>query len=250
VSKIKLTQEDFINKCISLYGNQYNYDLVEYCGVDKKVKIVCKNHSEFLTRPADFLKNHGCPKCRYVKSAKSKTRTTEQFIIESKEIHGNKYDYSKVDYIHGRKLITIICQVHGEFEQIANVHIQAKAGCPKCNSSKGEAEIRKWLLENKFNFKEQKTFIECINPITNRLLKFDFYIKEENTLIEYDGEQHFRANFPRNDKQKAIENLEDLQKRDQIKTQYCKDAEIKLIRIPYFKFPNIDKILFRELIWD
>ena len=59
-------------------------------------------------------------------------KTTAQFISEAIAVHGDKYDYSKVQYINGHTNIRIICPIHGEFTQIANTHLQAKYGCSKC----------------------------------------------------------------------------------------------------------------------
>ena len=60
-------------------------------------------------------------------------KTTEQFIKEAKEIHGDKYDYSLVDYKNDRSKIKIICPVHGVFEQIPNSHLRG-GGCLKCKT--------------------------------------------------------------------------------------------------------------------
>ena len=59
--------------------------------------------------------------------------TTQEFIEKAKKIHGDKYDYSKVEYIKSRLKVCIICPEHGEFWQLANAHLQGQ-GCPECNS--------------------------------------------------------------------------------------------------------------------
>lgn len=68
-----------------------------------------------------------------------KRLTTEEFIEKAKKIHGDKYDYSKVEYINGATKVCIICPVHGEFWQLPRDHIYAPSGCPYCNfSQKGK----------------------------------------------------------------------------------------------------------------
>lgn len=100
----------------------------------------------------------------------------------------------------------------------------------------GEESIKKELIKHNLNFKCQKTFEDCIYKSR---LKFDFYIEDMNILIEYDGEQHF----------KPIERfggeiaLEKLKIRDKIKEKYCLKNNIKLIRIPYFKYNEIPQII-------
>lgn len=61
----------------------------------------------------------------------SKKKTTEQFITEARAIHGGKYDYSKVEYVHSQTKVCIICPVHGEFLQTPKKHLKGQ-GCPKC----------------------------------------------------------------------------------------------------------------------
>lgn len=67
----------------------------------------------------------------------SKRLTTESFISRSKQVHGNKYDYSKTQYIGFDKELTIICPIHGEFIQRAGVHLNG-SGCPQCASQKSK----------------------------------------------------------------------------------------------------------------
>ena len=87
---------------------------------------------------------------------------------------------------------------------------------------------------------EQYKFDDCIYK--DKLI-FDFYIPSLNTCIEYDGEGHYKPFRFNKDKETMQKKLEETQIRDAIKTQYCKDNNIKLIRIPYFEFDNIDEIL-------
>ena len=63
-----------------------------------------------------------------------KKLTTEEFIEKAIKVHGNKYDYSKVDYINSTTKVCIICPIHGEFWQKASDHINNNASCPKCAS--------------------------------------------------------------------------------------------------------------------
>ena len=57
--------------------------------------------------------------------------TTEEFIQKAKAVHGDKYDYSKVEYVNYRTRLLIICPKHGEFWQRPDIHLQGK-GCTKC----------------------------------------------------------------------------------------------------------------------
>ncbi|MCK9415296.1 DUF723 domain-containing protein [Candidatus Dojkabacteria bacterium] len=88
-------------------------------------------------------------------------KTTEDFIKKAIEIHGNKYDYSLVEYTGALNKVKIICPKHGIFEQLPNNHISKKYGCPYCNESHGEKEIMLYLEQKKIKYERQKTFNGC-----------------------------------------------------------------------------------------
>jgi len=183
----RYTTEEFIEKCKNIYGDKYDYSLTKYIGTYDKVRIICPEHGEFEIRPNDHLNDRGCRKCgNYTKG--SNRLNTKIFIEKSKKIHGDKYDYSMVDYKNnGYIKVSIICKKHGSFKQKPHNHLNGN-GCPKCNESKGEKEIRLFLNNKNINFINQKSFDDCRDVLP---LPFDFYLPEYNTCIEYDGIQHF-----------------------------------------------------------
>ena len=123
---IKITKEEFIEKAKSIHGDKYNYSKMENNGRKKKVCIICPEHGEFWQRADSHLSGIGCPKC-----SKKYKYITEEFIEKAKEIHGDKYDYTKTQYKGGRQKISIICPEHGEFWKLPYEHLNGK-GCPKC----------------------------------------------------------------------------------------------------------------------
>ena len=132
------TTEKIIEKFKSIHGDKYDYSNVDFVKTTTKVCIICPEHGEFWQEPHAHLKGQGCPKCGVNKRSKSKTTTNENFIKKAKEIHGDKYDYSKTNYINNKTKIVIICPIHGEIEITPNAHISEKRGCPKCgNTLKG-----------------------------------------------------------------------------------------------------------------
>ena len=170
--------EQFLQKIKSIYGDKYDYSKVKYNGVNEDVTIICPIHGEFLITPKILYYGKGCPQCSGNVRKKRKTKTTEQFINEAKQVHGNKYDYSKTQYIQSDKKITIICPIHGEFYQRASSHLSG-CGCPKCGTVKG-ISIKKKSIEqfideanivhnNKYNYtkvdyKNAYTKIKIICP--------------------------------------------------------------------------------------
>lgn len=111
-----------------------------------------------------------------------------------------------------------------------------------CAKSKGEEKIIASLLEAQIPFITQKRFDTCVFPETNRHLVFDFYLPEQNILIEYDGGQHFHK--VKNDRY----GYEGIVARDNYKNQWCKDNNITLIRIPYTEYKNINANYMRRII--
>ncbi len=104
--------------------------------------------------------------------------------------------------------------------------------------SKGEELIAKMLDEMNVLYVREKRFNDCIGK---KKLPFDFYLPKYNILIEYDGIQHFKASF--NEKE-----FDNIKINDKIKNDYCKNNNIKLIRIPYWDFDNIENILKSVLL--
>lgn len=121
----KLTQEEFIKKAIAVHGNRYDYSKVVYEGRKKHIVVTCPVHGDFMVTPESHLSGSQCPYCQ------GKVVTTESFIKKAIEVHGNKYDYSKVQYVNAHTKVCIICPKHGEFWQIPYSHLKG-FGCEEC----------------------------------------------------------------------------------------------------------------------
>lgn len=125
------TTEDFIAKARKVHGNKYDYSKVVYKNATEKVCIICPEHGEFWQNPTSHLKGFGCRKCSAQALSKKVRKDTTDFIAEAKTVHGDKYDYSKVEYVNSNTKVCIICPEHGEFWQSPSNHLKGK-GCPKC----------------------------------------------------------------------------------------------------------------------
>jgi Zn ribbon nucleic-acid-binding protein len=128
-----LTREEVINRFNKTHGNVYNYSKFNYVGWGTKGIIICKTHGEFEQRPSDHLKSSGCTKCANIKKSKDNTLTKEVVIKNLLKLNGDKYNYSKVEYINNSTKMIIGCNIHGDFKQNYNKHI-AGQGCPKCKN--------------------------------------------------------------------------------------------------------------------
>jgi hypothetical protein len=232
----------FVNDSNKIHHYKYDYSKVEYKNWHTKVKILCPNHGEFLQSPNNHQSGHGCPKCVAEATSLQKSHTTDIFIAKAITVHGTRYDYSKTTYTKDADKVIIICPEHGEFFQVAGYHLSGH-GCPACKSSNGEKLVRHFLKENRIPFEEQKRFASCRNQLP---LPFDFYIPHLNMCIEYDGEGHY-YHIPRHTNSRCSQEFDQTKANDQIKTEFCKVNDIKLIRIPYWEKKNIRSILKCQL---
>ena len=234
----KLNIEKFIYQSQKIHGNRYDYSKVNYINNKTPVEIICPIHGSFFKRPdMHIFQKQGCPLCFQERKKKPKY-SKEQFIQKAKEVHGNKYDYSKVNYTNMNTKVEIICKKHGNFWQIPSKHLNGQ-GCPLCKTSIMEEFIANFLKEKEINFERQKTFDNCRNIL---MLPFDFYLPNFNLLIEYDGEQHFNKNsWNGSTYERTIKN-------DRIKNNWCKENNISLLRLNYkMKKEKICKVLQKTL---
>jgi len=219
-----LTQQQFLDRVKDIPNLSFEKTL--YVSKREKVIVTCKIHGDYETTAEVLLKGGGCKKCASDKLSGDRIWSTDGFIQKATLIHGDKYDYSNVNYTGTFNKVDILCKKHNLiFSQTPASHIQ-NSGCPLCKSSQAENTINLYLSNKNIKFETQKTFSD-LKFI--RLLKFDFYLIDHNILIEYDGEQHFRPV----DYFGGEEAFNNLQLKDKIKNEYCKVNNIPLLRIKY-----------------
>lgn len=224
-NKTKTTESEFIEKSKLIHGDFYDYSNINYQSALKPVTIKCPIHGEFTQKANNHLNGSGCKECSLDKISKQFSDNTETFIEKAIKVHGNKYDYTKINYVDSKTKIIIKCPIHGEFKQLSTNHIQGTR-CPLCTISKGEEHILNWLLVNDIEFIPQHRFPECRDK---RPLPFDFYLPKFNTCIEYNGRQHFEVI----QQWGGDLGLVDRQKKDKIKVDYCRNQNINLISIKH-----------------
>lgn len=221
--------------------------LTHYTGAYDKVKIDfgC-GHKINEVRPNCIInKDRGCPWCSNNSAQQAEEKLRQEIEKIGYKISG--------EYKNSTSKIEFECDKGHRYISTYSVFRQG-CRCPKCKRSKGEEDIASVLEKFDIKFTEQYKFEDCrvINP-----LPFDFYIFEFNLCIEYDGLQHYEpvaywkkedSDYKRLLAQKiAEERLRETKRRDKIKTDYCKNNGINLIRIPYWEFDNIESIIKKEL---
>lgn len=200
----------------------------------KKIHVYKNNFTSFFDGDLDVFEIN--------REKLSQPLTTDAFIKKAKKVHGDKFDYSKVNYKNRSTNIIIICKEHDvEFFQLPTNHLSGWLGCPCCsfkNSriSMGERQIKKILNENNIDYVYQKRFEDCKNQKT---LRFDFWLPKYKIIIEYDGQQHYKSI----DFFGGVFSFERLQNNDKIKNEYAMEMGYKLLRISYLEYSNISKIL-------
>ena len=164
MSKRKTT-EQFIAEAKLVHGNKYDYSKVEYTGRHNKITIICPIHGKFEQSPKHHLSsNYGCPYCGRINTAIVQGMSFKDYVIKVNAVHDNKYKYIESSYINCSEKITIICPIHGEFEQMARTHLQS--GCNSCGYIESSTKLSKTLTlfikqsdkihNNKYNYSKVK----------------------------------------------------------------------------------------------
>ena len=130
MKKIRFTQEQFLDNCKRTHGDLFDYSKALYKDCNTGVIIICKIHGDFTQTPLSHVNNHcGCPTCA------GNIKLNRDVVIEGfKKVHGDTFDYSKVNYINTNTKVEIICKVHGSFFQIPKLHNKG-SGCPRCSGN-------------------------------------------------------------------------------------------------------------------
>ena len=219
IEKRKLTLDEIIRQFVEIHSNKYDYSKVEYVNDGTHIIVTCPKHGDFPVTPNNHKKGKGCPYC----SGRGH-RTQEWTINKFREVHGDKYDYSKVEYIKDSLPVIIICPEHGEFKQTPNNHKHGE-GCPWCKTSHMERSVRLLLAENGIKYFPQHTF-DWLKYKRNMYL--DFYLPEYNIAIECQGIQHYKSNAHFKEEDVASTKV-----RDKLKYKLCKDNGIPIYYIRY-----------------
>jgi hypothetical protein len=152
-----------------IHGDRYDYSMVDYKSAHKNVKIICGLHGIFEQTYANHIcAKRGCIKCGQNNLSRKFSSNTVDFIGKSKKIHGDKYDYTKVDYVSAIKKVIITCKSHGDFRQTPNSHLGG-CGCMGCKNEKTAFSLSNWSQMCKENngilyilncFNDKESFIK------------------------------------------------------------------------------------------
>lgn len=140
---MKITTAEFIRRARLIHGDRYDYSRAEYGGTLSRVRIICPDHGAFEKTPNNHLYGkQGCPECGRKKWHAGVVLSHAEFIERARARHGDRYDYRLVEYKHNLLPITIVCSIHGPFDQTPNSHLYGTAGCPLCGRLSMLAKMR------------------------------------------------------------------------------------------------------------
>lgn len=236
-----------------LYDDLYRYYVEDVYGYIYKgnefkdgkcvISFLCKDHINKGIQKVPFhnIKSSKCC-CKYCNGY---SRTTEEF----KEIVKRKLPNISIigEYTLAGNRIECKCDICGHIWTPLAYNLITGFGCPNCNTSNSENKVGEVLKKFQLKYERQKRFEDCKDKNT---LPFDYYLSDYNVAIEYDGEQHYmNVNWTG---KMSLEQLNMafslVQKHDKIKTEYCKNNNIQLIRIPYWEKNNIEYYLFDNFV--
>lgn len=225
----------FRQEVSDLVGDEYTF-LDVYVNAHAKIRVrhnKCGNVYE--VEPISFLKGRRCSYC-----FRTHKKTDAEFKKEVYNLVGNEYKFLD-DYVNAMTKLRVKHNKCGQVYKVKpNVFLRGRR-CSYCNNPKGEVIINKILKSLKIKYEPQKTF-DDLKDIG--LLSYDFYIPDQNILIEYQGRQHYQpVDYFGGEAQFKTQ-----QKHDKMKSDYAKSHHYNLIAVPYTEdtFSKIKKYLVKH----
>lgn len=219
-----ITLEKFLEKARKIHSDTYDYSKSKVENYKTKIEIICKIHGSFFQTPANHLSGKGCKECGMGSTLnhiqENCSSNTEDFIKKSKILHGDIYDYSKVEYTNNSTPVEIICEEHGTFLQTPRDHLRGH-GCHTCGLLKARHFLGTSKLEEDFvNFVRSFYSGEIITSVRDKIppMELDIFLPEFNIGIEINGSYWHSEKFK--DKNYHIR-----------KYNLCKEKDIRLVSI-------------------
>ena len=192
--------------------------------------VLSNVNGEFFVSPNNHVRGKGCKQCAIEKNASRCRLTFEEFLERAKKVHGDKYDYSKVEYLNNSTEVAIICPEHGIFFQTPGHHMDGE-GCPICKESKLEKLVRENLE------KDNIEYVKEYSPKWAGKFRYDFFIPSKKIVIECQGYHHYYPVYY-STKEKGIKNYIKRVKDDLKKKELCEKNGLSMI---YFTNDKLKK---------
>lgn len=227
-------ENKFFERAKKAHGDKYDYSLVEYVNAHTKIKIVCPTHGVFEQEPDAHVRNHGCNICHGGVALNKKL-----FIEKSKNIHGKKYDYSKVEYTNNHIDIILVCKIHGKFKQKPNDHLTGY-GCWECgveNRAKQKTDLARSLFIEKANKIHCNKYNYSKVKYINSIIKIEIICKKHGSFNQIPNSHLCGAGCPKCIESKGEERIRLFLQKNKIEFEIQKKfKECKNIRVLPFDF--------------
>lgn len=234
----RISRQKWENTVNKIFDKKYSYKKTIFKNMNDTATITCPDHGDFIQNVGLHYRGHGCPTCGYESTTQKLRITNEEFIEKCKNVHGDKYDYSKTNYVsilHSK--ITITCSIHGDFVQRPGDHLNNKNGCPACgfentvgiNKSSAEYEI--------IDFLKSLGIANIVHGSREYGIELDIFLPEHRLAIEFNGIYWHSSNNKAADKKKSKMHLN--------KTAICEENNISLMHI----FENEWRDPIKQQIW-
>lgn len=236
----RITTSEFKSRLDKIYKGQFEL-LSEYVNNETKVSLRCNKCGNIIQKKPSKMTGSAKEGC-YICSGKNHHKTKESLQSEVDAKYPGTYKVLS-NYINARTPISVERIRCGHTYDVSPDNLLRGKGCPRCSMRQSHYMdvVETYLLSHNIKFEKEKRFNDCKNI---RALPFDYYITDANICIEVDGEFHYPKN---NVYINRASEYEMVAYRDSIKTDYCRQHGIKLIRLPYFDVPRFDDILDKEL---
>lgn len=167
--------EQYIADAKAVHGDRFTYEKTKFVTTTDKVIVTCPIHGDFRVGAKPHLYGNGCLECSGLRR-----RTTQEFIAEARKKHGDRYDYSLVEYVNSNVDVTIVCASHGPFVQKPVYHLVNVVGCPTCTYSVSRPEtswlddlgIDTSLRQARIRLQGKSRSVDAFDPSTNTVYEF------------------------------------------------------------------------------
>lgn len=234
------------------FCKEKDYELLtsrdSYSGVYMEISYICKKHGLQTGSLDNMIHGHGCIDCQHEK-VRDLLMYSSDYVEEFINSYNGNILLNKDEYCGANvRNLKIKCGLCGKpyTTSFSDYKHDEQRTCLACGKSMSimERKICNFLDRMNIEYVPEKSFEDCRYI---RKLLFDFYLPEYNLLIEYDGEGHYLEKFYKNRFDDTLAALKETQKRDQIKTKYCQDNNIPLLRIPYWEKENFETIIINKI---
>ena len=248
----KLSEQHFLSNeevQLRVYQKHPHIKLLYYDGIHSKDSLwLCTKHNKQFNKVLSQMlcaDESGCDECYKERMRRDFAYTQEEFVVKLKQTHPDLELVS--EYINMTTPVVIYCKAHDhKFQTMPQDVLSRISCCPKSFKTYKEEYMCSLIESWGYDIERQYSFDECKDI---NILKFDCYLTKYNTVIEYDGENHyFPVKFGTQSWDEAVKKHEYTKKHDEIKNNYCIKNHINLIRVPYFEFENIDSFLFDKFV--